>query len=201
MKKILLIIICLICTFGCTSKGDPTLNDKIDLKEEIGKDNRIIYFITNKNESNIDLIIKTIFYDKDNKKITEDYSEIKAISPNNEIAYQLFKTPENYETKKTTIIPNISKYNDTYENDIKLEVHNAENNFEVYVTNSSKYTLNEISISFVYYKNNEVVGISNNIINNLYSQDTTKIYMSHPYDIKYNEISYDNYKTYINTAY
>ena len=43
--------------------------------------------------------------------------------------------------------------------------------------------------------------IAINNLNNLYSKDTTKIKISHPYNEKYEEIPYDNYKTYINTAY
>lgn len=201
MKKILIILLCLLCTFGCTKKGDDSLKGNINIKEATGKDNRLIYFINNKNKENIDLIIKTIFYDKDKNKISEDESIINAVTPNHEIVYQLFKTPNNYDSKTIEIIPNISKYQDTYENDINLEIHNAESNYEVYVTNNSKFTLNELSISFVYYQNNEVVGVSTNNLNNLYSKDTTKIKISHPYNEKYEEIPYDNYKTYINTAY
>ena len=54
----LILLLCLLCTFGCTKKGDDSLKGNINIKEETGKDNRLIYFITNKNKEFINKIDK-----------------------------------------------------------------------------------------------------------------------------------------------
>ena len=77
-----------------------------------------------------------------------------------------------------------------------------EKSFNKYIADIEKIVRSSFEYEeFISYLRNYMDMNKCSFFENVNNIDTTKIKISHPYNEKYEEIPYDNYKTYINTAY
>lgn len=86
-------------------------------------------------------------------------------------------------------------------NDIEIKSNNTGKQISVTLTNNSKKTIKSASVTVVYYKGNDIVGIETGYSDSTVA-DASNAYINveYPLDSKYNEISFDKYEVYYTKA-
>ena len=85
----------------------------------------------------------------------------------------------------------------------KIEVTHNNNgeNIVVQVKNNSEETIEFMTVSVVYYKQGNVVGIADGITSDIKSGRAGNFNIHYPFDAAYEDIEFDNYKVFVTEAY
>ena len=180
------------------SSDELNKNITLDGKKAISGD--FIIFANNKNDYSVDLTITVEFFDENNSLIKKGSAYISSVIPNTEIAVEIYDTPKNYSSYKATPNATVSSYSKTYNDQIKI-TDKKEKEVIVEIKNNSDDTIDYVEASIIYYQGENIVGIDESMIAELESGKTLYMNFYNPHDNDYNELTYDSYKIYVNSAY
>lgn len=201
MKKILLLIIMLFILTGCENQEEltSTYESKVKIEEKLTKDKRLVLFINNENEDNIDAVYEVKFLDEKNNILNIETEKI--ISLEKEAVIKIHKTPNNYQKYEINKKYYKSKYQNSGTKEIDIEIRKNEFYLDTYITNKGPKLLENVTISAVYYNGNEMIDVQTVTAHDMYTSSPLKVLISLPYDSNYKQMSYTEYKTYIFSAY
>ena len=218
-----IIFILLFTVTGCGNKPDLSDDNKVDISNQSSlpikledniittgaftKRNDFVVFLKNNNSVPIDLKIEVEFYDANNQLVDTEDEFLKGVGANREIAqmfghYDVRKTAVDYKinvtAKKSNVLTMFDKLNNYYTF--------TTNGVEVKLDNFSDTVISVVSLTVVYYKDKEVVGIVKEKVNNVKSGKYTILEMPNPEDSNFYTQSYSSgffnqFKLFINEAY
>lgn len=160
---------------------------------------KLVVFVKNDNDVAIDIEIEVEFYDAENVIVGSDSDSWHAIGNNSEIATEMWNTPENFDNYKIYVDVEQTEETSYYD---QLEVTHNNNGEEivVQVKNNSQDVIEYINVSVVYYQGDKVVGIDDSSDSDIKSGRSANFNLMFPYDKKYNDVNFDNYKVFVNEA-
>ncbi len=218
------IFTCIVLSFiiltGCSKSSTPnstgtnasTNSDKNEnySSENLGKNitssgsvteqGKLVVFAKNNNNIAVDMEIEVEFYDANNTIVGSDSEELLGIGSNGEIAVEMYDTPENFDNYK--IYVDVEKTDEiSYYDQLEVTHNNNGEEIAVQVKNNSQDVIEYIAVSVVYYQGDKVVGIDDDIESDIKSGRSANFNLDFPYDKKYDDIKFDNYKVFVNGAY
>ena len=164
------------------------------------KGGTFIVFATNKNNVAVDMEIEVEYYDEEGKILGSSSDDLMAVGAGQEIAIEMWEAPKNFATYKLYI--DAEKTEETeYFDHIEVTHNNNGENVVVQVKNNSKETIEFMTVSVVYYKQGNVVGIADGIASDIKSGRAGNFNIYYPFDSEYEDIEFDNYKVFVTEAY
>ncbi len=176
------------------------LEKKITSNGAITDCGKLVVFVSNNNKVPVDMEIEVEFYDANGTFVGSDSGDLLAVGSNGNIAVEIWSTPESFDNYKIYVdaeqTDEISYYND-------IEISHSNNGEEIAVQakNNSQDEIEYITVSVVYYQGEKVVGIASDIQNEIKSGRSANFTLNFPYDKKYHDVKFDNYKVFLNGAY
>lgn len=223
MKKtftLLLTIISVILLTGCTINFDlpgkkdtpievPPVEEKkeIDPSENVATsaslaDNGLlIVFAENKNDFSIEMEIKVEFYDEDGKLLKTGEQKLYGVAANAKTAGEIYDTPDKYDTYKIFVDAEKQDTYTTFNKELEVIDNNTGDEIAVKVQNNGDTTIDWISISVVYYKEDKAVGISTGMETDIKSGKSANFNVHYAYTKDYDYVDFDTYKVFVNEAY
>lgn len=223
-KKIILSLVMIMCLFLTSACGSSKSEDEgsnttsgtntnsssnskssseklsVTTSAEVAKSGDLIVYITNDEKTTVDVDVEVEFYDADGKIVGTDEFYLNGIKSGTTTASEAYNSTDDWESYKvyadaeeTIYTSYLSEVSETH-NDNKEEII-------VQVSNDSEDEINTISASVVFYKGDEVVGISEDSDFDIKSGRTANLTFYYPYDKNYDDLDFDTYKVYINEAY
>ena len=205
-KKIFLLLGILIILTGCFNnnsvEGEPSPKSlKENVKTTIKKyDDKELIFVKNNNSRAVSLNLDISYLDNDGVIIGSESKNILSIGEKSEIVLKVENVPNEYKESKISYDVSIPTYIKDYTKDVEYE-HKQGKTVVANVKNTSNATINNLSLSVVFYSNKEIVGYDEEVILDLKSNEKGKLEFFNPMDKEHNYLKYDNYKIYINYAY
>ena len=173
---------------GITSSGAIT---------QLGK---LIAFVKNDNKVPVDMEIEVEFYDANGTIVGSDSESLIAVGSNTEIAVEMYSTPQSFDNYK--IYVDVEQSDEfSFHNKLEITHNNNGEEIAVQVKNNSENVIDYITVSVVYYKNGQVVGIDDSIDDEIKSGRSANFTLDYPYDKRYDDIRFDDYKVFVNEAY
>lgn len=173
---------------GITSSGAVT---------QLGK---LVVFVKNSNNVPVDMEIEVEFYDANGTIVGSDSDSLIAVGSNTEIAVEMYSTPEKFDNYK--IYVDVEQSDEiSYHNKLETTHNNNGEEIVVQVKNKSENIIEYITVSVVYYQNGQVVGIDDSIESDIKSGRAANFSLDFPYNKRYDDIRFDEYKVFVNEAY
>lgn len=219
MKKSIIVIICLCLLFGITgcsstsntntsneknisnniSNFKDSLSKNINSNGAVTKKGKLIVFVENKNDVNVDMKIEVEFYDENNNIIGNDSEEINAVGSNSKIAIDMYSTPDKFDNYKIFI--DAKETTDiSYFDKIEIKHNSSGNAIAVQAINNSNEDIEYIGTSIVFYKDNNVIGYDDGIKDNIAPTRSANFTFNYPTDKKYQKVEFDNYEIFLTYA-
>ncbi len=161
---------------------------------------KFVVFATNGNSIPVDMEIEVEFYDASGTIVGSANEELQAVGENAEVAVDMWSTPESFDNYKIYVDV---KATDEISYFDKLNLTHSDNgeNVAVQVTNNSDETIDYITVGVVYYQGDTVVGYGDGIESDVKPGRSANFNVYYPYGSDYNDVTFDNYKVFINEAY
>ena len=205
-KKLLLLFGVIILLTGCfnnkTVEDEPNTESlKENIKTTVEKfDNKELIFLKNNNSKAVSINIDMSYLNNEDVIISSDAKNILSVGEKNEIVLKIDNVPSEYKESKISYDVTIPSYIKDYTDNVEIE-HKRGNKVIASVKNTSDVTINNLSLSVVFYNDSKIVGYDEEIILDLKSNEKGKLEFFNPMDTEHNYIKYDDYKIYINYAY
>ena len=205
-KKILLLLGIIILLTGCfnsdTVEEEPSDESlKENIKTTIKKyDKKELIFVKNNNSRAVSLNIDISYLNNDDVIIGSEAKNVLSVGKKSEIVLRVENVPSEYKESKISYDVTIPTYIKDYTEDLEIEPKQGKT-VVANVKNTSNNTINNLSLSVVFYSNKKIVGYDEEIILDLKSNEKGKLEFFNPMDKDHNYLKYDNYKIYINYAY
>ena len=185
---------------GSDSKEDLKLSENITSSGAITADGKLVVMATNGNNVAVDMSIEVEFYDANGTIVGNGNDMLEAVGPKAEIATEIYGTPDSFNNYK--IYVDVEKTdNISYFDKLELTHNNNGEDIIVQVKNKSDDVIEYMDVSVVYYKENKVVGYDDDLQLDVKAGRSGNFTLHFPYDKRYKDVSFDNYKVYINQAY
>lgn len=185
------------------SNGNYTssqLEEGITSSSAITQLGKLVVFVKNSNKVAVDMEIEVEFYDANGTIVGSDTNILVAVGSNAEIAVEMWSTPEQFDNYK--IYVDVEQSDEiSYYNELETTYSNNGEEIAVQVKNKSENVIDYITVSVVYYQNGEVVGIEEGIKSDIKTGRSANFTLSFPYDKRYDNVSFDEYKVFVNEAY
>ena len=161
---------------------------------------KMVVFVKNKNVVPVDMEIEVEFYDENNEIVGSAKDDLNAVGKNSEIAIDLWSTPDKFDNYK--IYVDVKQSTDTcYFDKVGITHKDTKEHVAVQVKNNSEDEVEYIKVGVVFYKDGKVVGYDDGIQSDIKSGRSGNFNIDHPYNKKYNNVKYDEYKVFLNGAY
>lgn len=164
---------------------------------ELGK---LIVFLQNNNKAAVDIELEAEFYDAKGTIVGSDSGTLTAVGEKGEAALEMWSTPENFDSYKIYVD---AKESDSisYTNQLEINHSNSGDRIAVQVKNNSKDTIEYIGVVVVYYQGDKAVGIDSGLEDDVKSGRSANFNLDFPYNRRYDNVSFDSYKVFVNEAY
>lgn len=188
------------------NSGSETNSQSGDLEKNITSSGAttakgtLVVFAKNNNKIALNMEIEVEFYDKDNKIVGSDSKSIESVGANAEIAVEMYNTPNSFDNYKIFVDIEETK-NTTYFDKVELTHNNNGKEIVVQVKNNSKETIEYMSVAVVFYQGDKVVGFDDGSESDTKSGRAANFNLYYPYNKRYDNVKFDNYKVFINEAY
>lgn len=205
-KKILLFFGIIIILTGCfdnkTVEVEPSIESlKENIKTTIEKyDDKELIFLKNNNTKAVSINLDISYLNNEDIIISSEAKNILSLGESNEIVLRVNNVPSKYKESIISYDVTIPTYIKDYTKNIEIE-HKRGNKVIASVKNTSDVTINNLSLSVVFYNNSKIVGYDEEIILDLKSNEKGKLEFFNPMDKDHNYVKYDDYKIYTNYAY
>ncbi len=164
---------------------------------ELGK---LVVFVKNNNKLTVDMEIEVEFYDANGTIVGSDSEDLQAVGVNGEIAVEMWSTPASFDNYK--IYVDVEQTDEiSYYDQVEVTHNNNGKEIAVQVKNNSQDVIEFITVSVVYYQGDKVVGIDDSIESDIKSGRSANFNLAFPYNKKYKDVKFDNYKVFVNEAY
>lgn len=171
-----------------TSSGAMTALDKL------------VVFAKNNNKVPVDMEIEVEFYDKNGTIVGSDSDSLIGVGANSEIATEMWSTPDSFDNYK--IYVDVEQTDEkSYLDKVELTHNNTNKEIAVQVKNNSGDTIESVSVSVVYYKDDKVVGIEDGYESDIKPGRSANFNIDYPYNKNYDKIRFDTYKVFVTEAY
>jgi len=175
--------------------------DNVSTKGALAKNGRLIVFAENKNDFAIRMNIEVEFYDEEEKIVKSGKDSLYGVRPSSEIAVEIYDTPESFATYKIYVDAEKEDSYITYDKELELTDNNTGEEVAVQVKNNSENKIDWLTVSVVYYKDKEPVGISEGLESDIKPGRAANFNVGYAYDKNYDDVEFDDYKVFINEAY
>lgn len=170
--------------------------------------NGVVAIIKNKNKYPVSVEVKLVYLKSSGKMIDTDSDDIYCLEPSGTCAL-FFQSPHdssyrsvNYANFKITLNVEKSSYNKYAASKISIKANRGSDNITIRAKNNSKYNLDTIKISIVFYdKNKNAIGYDYHYAECENKGTSDYLSFSYPYDDNYDTIYPVSYKIYVNHAY
>ncbi|MDD4187253.1 MAG: hypothetical protein PHX04_00550 [Bacilli bacterium] len=177
------------------------LEDNIIISGEITERGKLVILAKNTNNAVVDMDFEVEFYDVNGTIGGSDSDSLQAVGANTEVAVEIYSTPDNFDNYKIYIDVEPSDVI-SYFDKVELTHNNTGKEIAVQVKNNSQDMIEYITVSIVFYKNNKVVGIEEDIESDIKSSRSANFVLNYPYKkIGYDKVDFDSYKVFITEAY
>ena len=191
---------------GVNTASGNVVNDSEKLEKNITSSasltemGKLIVFAKNNNKVDIDLTIEVEFYDENGTLVGSDKQSLYSVGAGSEVAVEMYETPSSfakYDIYTDATGQTISK---SFIKDLEIS-HNKTENVVAQVKNNSNETISAMEVAVVYYQGDKVVGYDYGLESDIKPGRSGNFNFSNPYNNNYDDISYDNYKIFVNEAY
>lgn len=182
------------------SKPTEQLEKNIKSSGALTESGKLVVFAKNNNKVSIDLNIEVEFYDESGTLVGSDKESLYSVGAGSEVAVELYDTPSSfakYEIYTDATVESITK---SYADSIEI-THNKTENVVAQVKNNSDDVISAMQVAIVYYQGDKVVGYDYGYESDIKPGRSGNFNFSNPYNSNYDDISYDNYKIFVNEAY
>jgi len=179
-----------------TSIIDKNLSSKGILTEG----GTFIVFAENNNTVPVDIEVEVEYYDAEGKFLGSSSDELVAVGAGREIAIQMWNVPSDFSTYKIYVEGEQTDETE-YFDEIEMTHNNNGKNIGVQVKNKSEDKIEFVTVSVVYYKNGEIVGITDGIEADVKAGRSANFNIDFPYDSQYKDVEFDDYKVFVTEAY
>lgn len=218
MKKILCLIFMVFMVVGCSNSDGEASNvssgvnssstgtvkenyeKKIVTSGAITADGELVVFAKNNSSVALDMEIEVEFYDSSNVIVGSEEEYIVSVGANAEVAIKTYDAPDSFDSYK--IYVDAEKADDiNYFDKIELTHNNNGDEILVQVKNNSNDEIETISVTVVYYLGDKVVGADSDSDYDIKPGRSANCTLYYPYDKRYKDVNFDNYKVFVNEAY
>ena len=178
------------------------LEEKITVDGEKLPNGKIFLTVKNNNNSTIGVKVTANFYDESNNLVNTEDVFIYPLKPNSEKHGQIYlrSSKTNYDRFELKFKADDRSYYEFVDND-KLEIKNNVNKEEeeilLQVKNNAGIPVERVDVEAIFYKDNKVIGFSDETIDEIRVDETGAEKIMIPYDTNYDTIQYDNIKIFI----
>ena len=186
-----------------SSKNDLTpasLEKNITCSGAITKEGNLIAFIMNSNNVAVEVEVEVEFYDTNGALVGSDKESLNSLASNNEAVVEFWDTPNNFDNYKIYVDAVVSSAI-SYSDKVTLSHNNTGREVLVQVTNNSEEEIERVEVAIVYYLNNEVVGYDDDTEYDVKIGRSGNFTFDYPTDKRYNNVSFDSYKVFVNQVY
>lgn len=176
------------------------LEKNITSKGEITELGKLVVIVNNNNSVAVDMEIEVEFYDANNTIVGSDSEDLMAVGANKEIAIDFWSTPDSFDNYKIFVDVEKSDEKD-YSDKLSVSHNNTGEQIAVQATNNSEDTIEYITVGVVFYKEGNVIGYDDSIESDIKPGRSANFNIDYPYDKRYKNIPFDDYKVFINEAY
>ena len=176
------------------------LEKNITSNAVLAKDGTLVVFITNKNNVPVDVELEVEFYDANGNILGIEGDYLDAVGSHTDIVFGIrdFTMPNNWDNYKLFVDVEQSDY--TNYNDKVSVTHNTNDDVIVQVTNNTEEEIDEINVAVVFYSGDTVVGYRDDLEYHTKPGRSANFEFTRPYDSHNNDLNYDSYKVYVNSA-
>ena len=194
------------------SKTEKDTNDSKDYSKNIKyseyklEDGKIVVILKNNNSTEVSIDATVEYYNKENVMVDHDSESLLTVAPGQETAIRIYGTDREYDNYKLKIEASKDKYMSYYKSYYKEVKISSKNNaideeIEVTFSNNSDKKIETAKVAAVFYKNGKVVGYSYDGEYDIEAGKSVAMYIDYPYDSKFDDIEFDDYKVYLVEAY
>ena len=185
---------------GSAIKEATNLSKNIKSEGAITQQGKLVVIAKNNNKEVVTLKIEVEFYDSSNTLVKSGEEYLSAVAPGSEVAVEIYDTPENFDNYKIYTDAEKSTYVKTYLDKIEIP-HNKTEEVVAQVKNNSDETIETMEAAIVYYQGDKIVGYDYDMTSDIKPGRAGNFNFSNPYNKNYDDVSYDNYKIFVNEAY
>lgn len=184
-----------------SNNEEETINN-IVVQDAILEDGTLLTIIKNNNDYDVEsLYIQPIFYDSNNEVVGTAESGFRVVKSGNEVAINDYDVPSEFDRYELKIkIKEKLGYN-SYTDKINITSKDTGEKIMVTAINDSNVNLEMLSIGVVFYREGNAVGFTESTEWNIEKGDTAYFNVMYPYDKSFDNIKFDEYKVFINSAY
>lgn len=177
-------------------------NDSINGSATLVSDGSLVIFVKNNGSLMLDIDVEVEFYDKNGKLVDVENEEINAVATNQGGVIKVDTYGMNFSSYKVFINDTESVGMVSYSDKIKVSYKDNDDEVLVNVVNNLGVSLECVSISVVYFKDDDVVGVEVQSYYDIDRGKTVSLDFDYPYDYKNGKyISFDDFQVFINEAY
>ena len=176
------------------------LEKNIKTSGVVAEDGNLIIFTTNENQVNVDMTFEISFYDADGKIVGSDKEYLRSVGPNSETAIRIWLLPDYYDSY-TIYVDAEQSGAKCYIDQIELSHNNNGENVLAQIKNNSQDIIETITVSVVYYKDNQPIGINIDYESDIKPERLANFTFSYPRNKNFKKINFDSYKIFINEVY
>ena len=183
-------------------KSKEELISNIEVEDEILKDGTLITIIKNNNNCDVkNLVIEPIFYDTEDNVVGTAKSNFRVIKAGSEVAVNDYSVPNKFEKHKINLNISEGREYESYTDKISVTSNNTGEKVMVTAINESEVDLARLNIAVVYYKEGKPVGLFEETQYQIKKGETKYFNIMYAYDKNYDNVEFDEYKIFINSAY
>ncbi len=185
---------------GTNTNNNDSLEKNIKSSGAVTDLGKLVVFVTNENDVAVDMEIEVEFYDANGTIVGSDSEDLRAVGAKTDVAIEMWSTPESFDNYKIYVDVK-QTINYSYFDKLELTQNNNGKEIVVQVKNNSNDTIEYITVSVVYYQGDKVVGYDDGIESDIKAGRAGNFTLDFPYDKRYDNINFDNYKVFITQAY
>lgn len=176
------------------------LEKNITSSAEMSQEGKLIVFAKNGNKQNIELTVEVEFYDENGTVVGSGKENLYSVGANSEIAVEIYDTPSSFSKYEVYTDAEATTYIKDYSDQIEIS-HNKTDSVVAQVKNNSSDTISSMQVAIVFYNGEKVVGYDYEYASDVKAGRSGNFSFTNPYDRNYDDLKYDNYKIYVNSAY
>ena len=185
---------------GNTKKETVDLSKNITSEGALTKQGKLVVIAKNNNKEVVSLNIEVEFYDSSKTLVKSGKEDITAVGAGAEVAVEIYDTPDTFDSYKIYTDAEKVTFVKSYLDKIEI-THNKTDEVVAQVKNNSEDTIDYIEAAIVYYEGDKVVGFDDGIQSDIKPGRSGNFNFYNPYNKNYDDVTYDNYKIFVNSAY
>ena len=179
------------------------LSKNVKTNGYILEDGSFLVELENKNKVEVSLDVYVDLYDGNNNKVKEDNDSFYVLDPGEKGYLVFYSHKEEFKDYKIKVVAQTNRYYISHKKDIKLASNIEQDDFgySLDYTNKSDITIDDVEVVLIYYRDGKPVAYDDSFDIDIEPGETRTAGFFYPHDDDYEDIEYDDMKTYVNIAY